>query len=293
MDNKIAIIGGDLRIIKLAEMLVDDEKMVYLYGLEKAEELKNRSNILFCDSIEEATKNAQIVIGPIPFSKDGIKINTPFNTTDITINSLIQNLKGKILIAGSISQEITRLFEDNNVKIIDVMKNEELVILNTIATAEGAIEVAISNTDIILHKSNVLILGFGRVAKTLAIKFSGLSTNVTCSARKKQDLAWIKTYGYNAININTLGKELEQFDIIINTVPQMVLGADKLQYVRKDCLLMDVSSKPGGMDEQYIKNNRLHMIWALALPGKVAPKTSAKFIKNTIYEILKEENIKI
>jgi dipicolinate synthase subunit A len=194
------------------------------------------------------------------------------------------------LIAGSISQEITEMIEDNNIKIIDVMKNEELVILNTIATAEGAIESAISNTDIILHKSNVLILGFGRVAKTLAVKFTGLSANVTCSARKTQDLAWIKTYGYNALNINTLGKELSKFDIIINTVPHMILGPNELQYVRKDCLLMDVSSKAGGMDEQYIYEIGFHMVWALALPGKVAPKTTAEFIKNTIYEILKEEN---
>jgi dipicolinate synthase subunit A len=70
----------------------------------------------------------------------------------------------------------------------------------------------------------------------------------------------------------------------------MILGPNELKYVRKDCLLMDVSSKPGGMDEQYIKENGLHMVWALALPGKVAPKTTAEFIKNTIYEILKEEN---
>ena len=293
MNKKIAIIGGDLRIIKLAEMLVNDEKQVYLYGLEKTEELKNKDNTFFCDNLEETIKDIQIIISSIPFSRDGININTPFSDNTITINSLIQNLEGKTLIAGNVSQEITNLFEDNNVKLIDVMKNEELVILNTIATAEGAIKEAISNTDIILHKSNVLILGFGRVAKTLAIKFSGINANVTCSARKKQDLTWIKTYGYDSLNINNLGKELSKFDIIINTVPHMILTANELQYVRKDCLLMDVSSKPGGMDENYIKQKGLHMIWALALPGKVAPKSSAKFIKDTIYEILEEQNINI
>ncbi len=293
MNKKIAIIGGDLRIIKLVEMLVNDGKQIYLYGLEKAEELTNKDNIFFCDSLEKTIKDIQIIISSIPFSRDGININTPFSDNTISINSLIQNLEGKVLIAGNVSQEITNLFEDNNVKLIDVMKNEELVILNTIATAEGAIKEAISNTDIILHKSNVLILGFGRVAKTLAIKFSGINVNVTCSARKKQDLAWIKTYGYDCLNINNLGKELNKFDIIINTVPYMILTANELQYVRKDCLLMDVSSKPGGMDENYIRQKGLHMIWALALPGKVAPKTSAEFIKNTIYEILKEQNINI
>lgn len=293
MNKKIAVIGGDLRIVKLVEMLIEDNNQIYLYGLEKAEELNGKDNLFFCSSISDAIQNTNLVIAPIPFSKDGIKINTPFSDNIITIDSLIQNLKGKILIAGSVQPNITSLFEENNIKLIDIMKDEELVILNTIATAEGAIKEAIDNTDIILHKSNVLILGFGRVAKTLAVKFSGLSANVTCSARKEQDLAWIKTYGYNALNINRLGDELNKFDIIINTVPHIILGKNQLQYVRKDCLLMDVSSKPGGMDEKYIKENGLNMIWALALPGKVAPKTSAKFIKKTIFKLLKEENIKI
>lgn len=36
------------------------------------------------------------------------------------------------------------------------------------------------------------------------------------------------------------------------------------------------------------KDNNLKLIWALALPGKVAPDTSAEFIKETIYNVLKE-----
>lgn len=64
------------------------------------------------------------------------------------------------------------------------MKREELAVLNTIATAEGAIEIAIANTNKILHGSNVLVLGFGRIGKVLARKLAGLSTKVTCAARK-------------------------------------------------------------------------------------------------------------
>lgn len=284
--DKISVIGGDLRIIKLVEMLAEDTIKIKLYGLEKAEELKNIKNISFCNNINELINDTNIVVGPIPFSKDNIKINTPFSNNEITIKSLIEQLKGKTFIAGSVKEEHVKNFENNNIKIIDVMKNEELVILNTIATAEGAIKEAIINTDIILHKSNLLILGFGRVAKTLAHKFSALDVNVTCAARKKEDLAWIDTYGYNSTNINFLGENLKDYDIIINTVPHLILDKERLNYVRKDCLLMDVSSKPGGIDEEYANNNGINMKWALALPGKVAPKTTAGFIKKVIYELL-------
>ena len=51
---KFAIIGGDLRIVKLAEMLANEQNAVYVYGLENAEEIKNNPNIIKCDSIKRA-----------------------------------------------------------------------------------------------------------------------------------------------------------------------------------------------------------------------------------------------
>ena len=72
--------------------------------------------------------------------------------------------------------------------------------------------------------------------------------------------------------------------MIINTVPHLLLTTENLQYVDKECLLMDLASKPGGMDQRAIEEMKLKFIWALALPGKVAPVTSAEYIKNTIYQ---------
>ena len=46
MNTKFAVIGGDLRTIKLAKMLAEDGNEVYTYGLEKAEELKEEKAIL-------------------------------------------------------------------------------------------------------------------------------------------------------------------------------------------------------------------------------------------------------
>ena len=48
---KFAIIGGDLRIVKLAEMLAKEENEVYVYGLEKAIDLKDFKNIKQCPMI--------------------------------------------------------------------------------------------------------------------------------------------------------------------------------------------------------------------------------------------------
>ena len=284
-----AIIGGDLRAVKLASILAGEGNIIYTYGLEKAEELKNNPNIIMCDKLSKAIKDdVEVVIGPIPFSSNGEEINTPFSDNKISIRELMHSLNAKILIAGSIAPNVYDMANDEYIEIIDIMKREELAVLNTISTAEGAIEIAIANTNKILHGSNVLILGFGRIGKVLARKLAGLSAKVTCAARKDEDLAWIKAYGHMATNINLLGENLSQYDIILNTVPHLILNQELLNYVKEDCLLIDLASNPGGIDKRTAKNRQLKLIWALALPGKVAPITTAEFIKDTIYNILKE-----
>ena len=42
------------------------------------------------------------------------------------------------------------------------------------------------------------------------------------------------------------------------------------------------------MDREAIKEKQIKFIWALSLPGKVAPVTSAEFIEETLYNIIKE-----
>lgn len=289
MSTSFSIIGGDLRTIKLAKMLANEGNKIYTYGLEKAEELKDNSNIIFTEKISKAIpKDVEVVIGPIPFTSNGVNINAPFGEKGISIREMIHYLEGKILIAGSISPEIYDMSNDDYIEIIDIMKREELAVLNTISTAEGAIEIAISNTNKIIHGSEVLILGFGRIGKVLARKMAGLSAKVTCAARKDEDLAWIRAYGHKETNINALGENLSQYDIILNTVPHLVLNKERLQYVKKDALLIDLASNPGGIDKKEAKELNLKLVWALALPGKVAPVTTAEFIKDTIYNILKE-----
>jgi len=287
--EKISLIGGDLRIINLAQMMQQDGKEIFVYGMEHSEEIMENKNIVKTKTLDEAIENANIIIGSIPFASDDNKMYATFSDKDIKIEDLIKkNNKNKKFIAGSINEKSYKLLSGSYGGVIDVMKREELVILNTIATAEGAIEVAIRNTDTILLGSKVLVLGFGRVGKVVARKFYEMCAKVTCAARRKTDLAWVRAFGYDDIDINTLGKNLIKYDIIINTVPQMIINKDLMKYMRKDVLMIDLASNPGGINREHAKELDLKLVWALALPGKVAPITSAHFIKETIYNVLSE-----
>lgn len=282
--NKISVIGGDLRLVTLVEMLKKDGIFVYTYGLEKAE---NNYGIM-CNSLEDAIKEAEIIIAPIPLSSNGETINAPFSEKEISVQELAEKLQGKTLIAGAIRQELLKQLEEKNVQVIDMLKREELAVLNAISTAEGAIKIAIEETSRTLHRSNILVMGFGRIGKVLSNMLKGMGANVYCEARKNSDLAWIKAYGYVPIHLNNLDEYLGKFDIIINTIPYVVLNETNLNKVKKDCLLIDLASNPGGIDKKEVKKQNLKFVWALSLPGKVAPITSAEYIKDTLYNILKE-----
>ena len=279
MNNKFLIIGGDLRIRNLAHMLIEDGNEVYTYGIS------NVKNSIECKTIQEGVNKADIIIGPVPFSKDNIHILSEDN---IKIEELTSVLENKILIAGNIKVYVYDELKNKNVKIIDILNKEEFAILNSISTAEGAIQVAMEKTEFILTGSNCLILGFGRIGKVLAKMLNGIGANVWCEARREQDLAWIKAYGYKGIHLDKLNENLEKFDIIFNTIPSIILNDTNLKYIKNNALIVELASAPGGVDKDVLNNYNINYELALALPGKVAPKTSAKFIKDIIYKTKEE-----
>ena len=99
-------------------------------------------------------------------------------------------------------------------------------------------------------------------------------------ARKYADLAMIEGHGYEPLPLDNLKDHIHEFDIIFNTIPSLIF--------KKDALIIDLASKPGGIDFDAAKAYGLKVIWALSLPGKIAPVSSGAIIKDTIMNIIKE-----
>ncbi len=286
MEKSITVVGGDLRIVKLIEMLDKDGYKVFTYGLENSEELLNLESVEMCPTLEEAVSNSKIVVGPIPLSSDRKRLSTPFGRNNVELSEFVNCLKDKYLIAGNIN--IREELEEKGVQFTDLLKREEFSVLNTIATAEGTIQIAMEETQRTVHGSNVLVMGFGRIGKVLAKMLDGIGAKVYCEARKNEDISWIKAYGYNPVHLNDLNENLNKFDIIINTIPFQILDAERLDLIKKESIIIDLASNPGGVDRKAARDRGIKVIWALSLPAKVAPLTSAEFIKETLYHVLKE-----
>jgi dipicolinate synthase subunit A len=160
MEKSITVVGGDLRIVKLIEMLDSDGYKVYTYGLEMSEELL-QMDVEMCSTIEETVSYSKVVVGPIPLSSDRKNVSTPFSKVKLPLEDLLKVLKDKKLIAGNILEFFKEQLEKEEISYIDLIKREEFSVLNAIATAEGTIQIAMEETQRTIHGTKTLIMGFG------------------------------------------------------------------------------------------------------------------------------------
>lgn len=288
--NKFAVIGGDSRQVYVINELVKRNYEVTYYGIEDA---KISNKAINAKSANEALEYGNIVICPVPFTKDKQNIFSKSASEDanMAIENLIKELRPKhILIGGNIPQNVVGFCNDNSIAVIDLTKSDEFSLCNAVATAEGTIAEAILHSEINLHKSNCLVIGFGRCAKVLAQKLKSIGAEVTVSARREEALTEAYVCGYDTILLPKLKNMLPQFDFIFNTVPAAVLTANDMPYVNKEAVILDIASAPGGTDFNAAKEYGISADIYPGLPGKYSPRASGEIIAATVLSILKEGN---
>ena len=178
--------------------------------------------------------------------------------------------------------------ENVGITVVDYFAREELAVANAAAAAEGAVQLLFEELPVTLAGTKCLIIGFGRIGKLLARKLLPLGVDVAVSARRHADFAWIKACGYKVEDTRLLDGRISDYDVIVNTVPARILGEERLRGLKAECLCLDLASKPGGIDFTSAARLQVKAIWALGLPGEVAPVTSGIAIRDTIYNILEE-----
>ncbi len=289
-----SFLGGDLRQLYVISALAKSGFCVKVFGISH-EHIKPLDNIYMTDSVSSCILGADVIVLPLPYCSDNVgafencKINCPLYDKSIYVADVIKKAdKNSLILAGRVDSQLISCCNDAKINIIDYSSREELAIMNAIPTAEGALEIAMSNTNFTLHGSKCLVVGYGRIGKILSADLKALGANVTSTARKNSDLAMIYANGINCANTQNLHKIIGDFDIVFNTVPHMVMDFNTLSKSKEDVLIIDLASSPGGVDFDVADKLDRQVIWALSLPGKVAPKTAGEIIKNTIINILEE-----
>ena len=162
------------------------------------------------------------------------------------------------------------------------MQNEEVAILNAIATAEGTIAEAIKRSPVNLSGSTCLVLGYGKCGSVLAAKLKGLDANVCVCARRVDALAQAKAAGFETLPFDSLKNSLHEFLFIFNTIPAQYFDESLLKEVLQDATLIDISSNPGCFDLDAASKLGIKTALCLGLPGKYAPKTSGLILTEAL-----------
>ena len=280
------VVGGDQRQACLAGLLAADGHTVHTYALEGAEDLTGEA--LAAEDLS-GLDLADCIVLPLPLQGEGGTVNAPMAKRPVALEEVLAAARpGQILCAGRVEEAARAAIQRRELVLRDYFAREELAVANAVPTAEGAIQIAMEELPITLHGARALVIGYGRLGRALAPRLSALGAKVSVAARKYAALAWAESFNWGTERIGQLAGWLCGYDLVVNTVPAPVLGEAELEELKPDCLVIDLASKPGGVDFAAAARLGRKVVWALSLPGKTAPVTAGRAIQTAIYNILSE-----
>lgn len=283
--KNIWVVGGDPRQAALAALLADDGHSVHSYALERGEGMQ-------CEPSMAGADRADCLILPLPAAGPGGRLNAPLAAGEHGLEEVLDALRpGQLVCAGMAGEELLEMARERGLILRDYFAREELAVMNAVPTAEGAIQIAMEELPITLHDARVLIIGFGRLGRALAPRLRGLGARVWVAARRYEQRAAAESMGLGSEGMDRLSDWLCSYDLVYNTVPSTVLGVEELAALKERALVIDLASRPGGVDMDAAAALGVRVIWALSLPGKAAPVTSGRYIKNTVYHIMEESDL--
>ncbi len=278
--HNYVIIGGDERLAYAACFLRDYGHDVSAFANDAAVSLGTAER----GSLHGAMSAERIILG-IPFSRDGETVFAPLGGERISVEDVIAEIMPHHMIFGGKLGGFALSAAKRGAKCIDYLLCEDFALFNADVTAEAIVSILMNNLPAALKGTRCLIMGYGRIGKSLSDKLAALGADVTVSARKNADFAAISLRGYESVRTGDKIDNARKYDFIVNTVPHKVLSRASFAELRKDCLVIDASAYPGFADAAEAAANGIKLIGAFSLPGKYAPMTAGRIIADVTENI--------
>ncbi len=289
---KVAVLGGDDRELVLICELVKMGATVAVAGFPKDKVTHGAFGV---STVEEACKDAEVVILPLPGTNAEGVIRAVYAEGNLllTENAIKSIASQALVIIGTARPFLRKWSEQYGFTLLEVNDMDELAILNSIPTAEGAIQIAMEETRLAIHGSRSCVIGFGRVGITLARTLKAMGAEVTVVARNPGQLARAYEMSCARADYSQLRDIVNSTDVIYNTVPQLILDHSILKYANPDLLIIDLATQPGGTDFEAANALGIKAILAPGLPGKVAPLFAGRILADVIPRLIISELAKM
>jgi dipicolinate synthase subunit A len=283
---RATFIGGDARQLEVIKKFIELDASVTLVGFDNLASNFNGASKknLNLDILQET----DALILPIVGTDDegfveGIFRSKPIQLTEKHFEAMNDNIA---IYTGMAKPYLKDLCQGHNRRLVEILDRDDVAIYNSIPTMEGALMMAIQNTDITIHGSTCIVLGLGRTGMTLARALHALGAHVRVGARRPEHLARIYEMGLTPFELTDLAEQVDDVDIIYNTIPKMVVTAQIIARMPQHALILDLASKPGGTDFRYAEKRGIKALLAPGLPGIVAPKTAGQIIARTLSRLV-------
>jgi len=285
----VVVVGGDSRQAEVVRRFLALGAEVRVCGLPWSEDFRGAVR---CETVEEAFRGAGVVVGPVLGADAGgfVHAQPGIDRPEVREEDLRVLKLGARFFIGLGTPSLREMAARAGVALVEYREGDDFAILNSIPSAEGAIQMAMEMLPITLHGSSAFVLGFGRTGQTLAGMLRGIGAHVTVAARKTRDLARIYAEGHHPVEFGELRRELGKADVVFNTAPALVLDREALSAMNREAVIIDLASAPGGTDFEAARGLGIKAVLAPGLPGKVAPRTAGRYVADLVIRYLKRQS---
>lgn len=272
-DVTVAVVGGDRRMLEHMRLARADGARVQHYGsVPDAERVAGRPQAA---SLADAVKGAKIISCPIPgVGTDGSLFARYTDEKLLMVPEVLHGAApGALMFTYCNTPQLIEWARGTPVEVVGYGEDDALCIFHAVATAEGAIKVAIENTEDTLLGMPVLCVGLGRVGTSVAQAFGAMKAHVTVAARNPGQLARAYAMGFEALHLSELPRRAGDFALIVSSSAGRAVSRDVIASSRPDVLIMDLCSPPGSVDFEAAKDLDRRVVWARAQVGS-APRSA-------------------
>ncbi len=282
--SRVAVLGGDARELEIMRRASAAGAMVVAFGTHPGAARVARAEM--APGLSAAVNGADIIICPVPLMDADDTLYAPFAAEPVRLDREVLSTAspGALVVTGSASPALTAC----GLRVREINDDAELAILHAIPTAEGLVRGIIEQTDFTIHGANILVLGFGPVGRAAGSLLHGMRARVSVAARQDVQLAEARVLGLTPIPFDVLADALAGRDVIVNTIPVLVLGPELLERVERRTLVVDLASPPGGVAHEAGRARGLTVIWARGQAGS-APATAGANQWRAIARVIAEE----
>lgn len=286
---RVVFLGGDARQIEVIRKCSQMDAVVSIVGFnELTDQLKDITRDQLSTSLLET---ADVLVLPVIGCDDEGMIMTlfssePLQLLDEHIAALSKDCK---VYTGIAKAHLKSMCARHEINLVELLNRDDVAIYNSIPTAEGALMMAIQNTDFTIHGSSCMVLGMGRTGFTMARSLQGLGAKVRMGVRTKEHFARADEMGWEPFMTRDLGDKVGNINLLFNTIPTMIVTAQILSQMPQNAVIIDLASAPGGCDFRYAEKRGIKALLAPGLPGIVAPKTAGIIIANALVQLISEE----